>query len=431
MAEPASASGIRVYWDRRILAVLLLGVSSGLPLALTGATLSARLALAGIDKTAIGLFALVALPYTLKFAWAPLIDRLAVPVLCRRFGRRRGWALAIQAALALAILGLGTADPARGIVLTALWAILVAFCSASQDVVIDAIRVESLDPAHQGAGAAAIVFGYRGGMLISGAGALYLAALLPWSAVYAVMALAVGIGAATILAMPEPATGAPPPRTRSLPDWLNGAVVAPLRDFMRRPAWPWILLFITLYMLGEVYAGAMAMPFYIEMGFTKVEIAGVTKLFGLGATILGVALGGGLVGRWGVTRSLFVCGLFQASTIPLYLIVLHGGHDTARLAVAIGLENLTAGMATASFVAYLSGLCSPAYTATQYALLSSFFGFGRDLLGSPSGWFADRLGWPAYFIFAASLAVPGLLLLGWLARRGRQQTPAGATRAAS
>jgi PAT family beta-lactamase induction signal transducer AmpG len=428
MRVPALA----VYWDRRMLIILLLGFSSGLPLALVGATMMARLHDAGLDKAGMGLFVLASLPYTLKFLWAPLVDRLPLPGLTCRFGRRRGWALLCQGALMLALLGLAGEDPIRAPWTMGLMALLVAVCSASQDIVIDAYRVESLDRPQFGAGAATYVLGYRFGMLASGAGGLYLAAILPWSEVYAVMSALVLVGVATVLAAPEPdgetalardaaeaaalvARSGLVGRDARLAAWLYGAVVAPFRDFMRRPAWQVVLLFILLFKLGEVFAGVMAIPFYLELGFTKVEIASVTKVFGLVATVAGGLIGGVLVGRFGIVRGLLVTGVLQMVSNLSFSLLAIVGHDTGALMVTVAIENVCGGMATAAFVAYLSSLCSLAYTATQYALLTSLAAFARDVLAASSGWCADRLGWVAYYLFSTGLCLPGLLALAWLA----------------
>jgi PAT family beta-lactamase induction signal transducer AmpG len=437
MVTPAWIRAAAVYADRRIVLILLLGFASGLPLALTGATLTVWLAEGGLTKASIGLFALVGLPYTLKFAWAPVIDRVRLPWLGRRFGRRRSWALATQAALMLALLAMSGTEPRLAPWTTGLFALLVAFCSASQDIVIDAYRVESLAPHQYGAGAATVVLGYRLGMLTSGAGALYLASALPWREVYAVMAMLVGVGMVTILCAPEPGTSGTEAlleqerqlaralvRRRGLfgwrarlVAWAYGAVIAPFADFMRHPAWLGILAFIVLFKLGEVYAGVMAMPFYLELGFTKPEIAGVTKVFGLIATITGGLIGGGMVGRLGVVRALLVTGLLQMVSNLCFTALAWAGHDLGMLMLTVAVENICGGMATAAFVAYLSGLCSVAYTATQYALLTSLAAFARDVLATGSGWCAESLGWVGYFLFSTALALPGLGLLLWLSAR--------------
>lgn len=436
MPCPPWLGAAAVYLDRRIAAVLFLGFASGLPLALTGSTLSLWLAGGGVSRTAIGLFALATLPYALKFAWAPLIDRLDLPVITRRLGRRRGWAVVTQVALMAALVGLGATDPMRDLWWTAMLALIVAFCSASQDIVIDAFRVEILEERQFGAGAATVVLGYRFGMLASGAGALYLASILPWAQVYQIMAGLVLVGMVTVLLTPEPAARLSEARAREehaaavlarrphlagwragLLVWLYGAVVAPFAQFMTRRRWLAILLFITLYKLGDVLAGVMAAPLYVDLGFDKVEIANVTKVFGLIATIAGGLIGGALVGRLGILRSLMVCGVLQMATNLMFALLALSGHNLTMLALTVGVENLAGGMATAAFVAYLSSLCDIAYTATQYALLSSFASVGRDVLAASGGWFADQMGWVPYFVFTMAAALPGLLVLGWLIAR--------------
>src|SRR5690606_4933252 len=349
--------------------VLALGFSSGLPLLLTFSTLSIWLAEEGVSKTAIGLFALVGAPYTFKFVWAPLIDRARLPGLTALLGRRRSWALLIQALLAVAILALGASRPSAAPLATAFCAVIVAFLSASQDVVLDALRIELLQERQQGAGAAVYVMGYRLGMLAAGAGALFLAEVLPWFLVYGAMAALMAVGAVAVLLSPEPTEAAMPPARRG-GAWLHDAVIAPFAEFLRRPGWLAILAFVALYKFGDSLAGVMANPFYLEMGFSKAEIAGVSKIFGLWATLIGGALGGLFVARFGIMRSLFVCGVLQMLSNLLFAAQALAGHNIALLTLVIAVENVAGGMGTAAFVAYLSALCNVAYTATQYALLS-------------------------------------------------------------
>ena len=429
-------SFLLVYGDRRLLTILLLGFSSGLPLALTGATLTVWLTEAHLSMAVIGLFLLTRLPYSLKVLWAPLIDRVRLPWLTRRFGRRRGWALLTQGALIAALAALSGCDPAAAPWTMAAMAFLVAFASASQDVVIDAYRVESLERAQFGAGAATYVMGYRLGMLVSGAGALYLACVLSWPEVYLAMAVAVLVGMVTVLLSPEPGDGATADllaqehaaaaalaerqglrgRRARVAAWFYGAVVAPFRDFMLHPSWLVILAFITLFKLGEVFAGGMVNPFYLGLGFGKDEIAGVTKVFGLGATIAGGLVGGVVVARLGIVRGLMVTGTLQMFSNLAYIALAYAGHNIWMLMASVAVENIAAGMATAAFVAYLSSLCSVAYTATQYALLTSLTGIGRDLFAAGSGVAAEQLGWVPFFLLATLLCLPGLALLLRLSR---------------
>jgi PAT family beta-lactamase induction signal transducer AmpG len=469
-----------------------MGFSSGLPLALTTGTLQVWQTRAGVSLATIGFFALVGAVYSLKFVWAPLMDQIPPPGPLARLGRRRGWAVTTQLGLMAAIAFLGSTDPAASPALTALAAVLVAFCSASQDIVIDAYRIELLDEDQQGAGAAMTQYGYRIGMLASGAGALYLASVQSWLVTYLVMAALVVVGIVTVLLTREPAgrslaiapaaarewrlraaalaalaaaailayfiargvivgLGLPgwvrsavpvllaaatpaallmalprPDRTAAagpaaayaaLRNWLGTAVLAPFAEVARRDGWVVILLFIVLFKLGDAFAGVMANPFYVRIGFSNEEIAWVTKLFGLIATLVGVFLGGLLVARAGILRALLVGGLLQMVSNLTFSLQAVVGHDVGMLILTIAFENLAGGIGSAAFVAYLSGLCNVAFTATQYALFSSLAVVGRTMLSSPGGLVAEQLGWFNYFILATLLAIPGLLLLLWMMRR--------------
>jgi len=418
----ASASGtwrdsLLVYRDRRMAVIFCLGFSSGLPLALTLGTLAIWLSRAGVDKTTIGLFSAVTLPYFFKFAWAPLIDHIRLPLLTRALGRRRGWAALTQIALMCTIAGMGGVDPAANPGLLAVLALAVAFCSASQDVVIDAYRVEILEENKLGAGAAAVVFGYRVGLLASGAGALYLAESIDWGLVYLIMAALVVVGLITVFLAPEPKGPKTTPAGQGIGYWMREAVIAPFAEFSRRPAWVVILLFVVFYKFGDSLAGVMTGPFMVELGFTNAEIANVGKIYGFAATLAGLAIGGVLIARAGIIGSLWVCGILQLGSNLLFAVQATVGHDNAMLAVVIGAENLAGGMGTAAFVAYLSSLCNISYTATQYALLSALMAGGRTFLATPSGYFAEVLGWIPFFVMTAGAAVPGLLLLAWLTAR--------------
>lgn len=410
-----------VYADPRVLSILFLGFASGLPFMLTGGTLFVWLAEAGVTKTAIGLFAIMGTPYTLKFLWAPLMDRVPFPYLTKRLGRRRGWAIVTQIASMAAIIGLGATKPAVHPALTAALAFVVAFCSASQDIVIDAYRVEILQERQYGAGAAVIVLGYRIGMLVSGAGALYLATYAGWPVTYGLMSLLMLAGIATVLLNPEPEVrirreSAEQEKQKQgkraqVVAWLYGAVIGPFAEFLNRRGSLIILLFILLYKLGDSLVSIMSNPFYVEMGFTKIEIANITKVFGLTATIVGGIIGGVFVNRIGILKSLFVCGLLQMLSNLMFAVLSAAGRDIRLLAVTIGVEQLSGGMGTAAFVAYLSSLCNVAYTATQYALLTSFMAFGRTVLSSSGGWMADRMDWVSFFVLTTVAAVPGLVVL--------------------
>ncbi len=419
-----------VYGDRRVASLLFFGFSSGLPLALTASTLSTWLADIGVSLTTIGFFAAVATPYSLKFLWAPIIDRVRLPLLARLIGHRRSWLLLIQAALIVAIIALGASRPLETPAWTALLAVLVAFLSASQDIVIDAYRVEILKSDQYAAGAAVTVFGYRIAMLLSGAGALVLADHAPWQAVYLAMAAVQGVGILATLVNPEPAANgsatlaAEERLVRGLgqvSEWLYLAVLAPFHEFFTRNGVKTaaaILLFIVFYKFGDALAGVMTNPFLIKIGFTKSQIAEVVKLFGFIATIAGLAVGGMLVKGIGLYRALMLCGVLQLLSNFLFAAQAEIGADIGFLALVIGVENLAGGMGSAVFVAYLSGLCNRAFTATQYALLSSLAVVGRTVLSTGGGALADAVGWAPFFVLTALAAVPGLLLLVYLNRLG-------------
>ncbi len=411
------------YTDRRVLMILPLGFSSGLPLLLTYTTLSAWLATAGVSRAAIGAFALVGTPYAFKFLWSPLIDRLPPPL---PLGRRRGWGVTIQIALIAATLGLGSCDPKHHLAFMGAMALLVAFLSASQDIVIDAWRVEILTLDLQGPGAGMVQTGYRLAVLVSGAGALVIATRAGWFAAYATMAGLLVVGMLVFLFGPEPKIAA---ETRGetggrigFRQWLSTAVVGPFVDFMRRPIWPLILIFVVGYKLGEAMAGVMATPLYISLGFSLDEIAAVSKLVGFFATVAGALIGGLVTARYGILRSLLLCGVLQSAGNLFYVLQAAGGHRIGYLALCVTAENLTGAMAGSALVGYLSSLCSPAFTATQYALLSSLAAVGRTLVASSGGVLAEALGWVPFFLLTTVVTVPALLLLVWIARRDEAQS---------
>lgn len=425
------------YLDTRVLLVLVMGFSSGLPFALTYGTLSAWLRGEGISRTAIGMFALVGTPYAFKYLWSPIIDRLPLPILTARLGRRRSWGLLIQVLLMVAIAALAATHPKEQLGLMAALAVLVAFLSASQDIVIDAYRVEILEDHQQGPGAGATQTGYRFATLASGAGAFYIASAFGWMAAYGTMAALLSVGMLAFLLGPEPkvrVSAATAERERRAAEylaarphlkgpaavvvaWLYGAFVCPFADFMTRKGWVAVLIFVIGYKLGEAMAGSMANTLYVDLGFQLDEIATVSKVFGFGATVVGSLLGGALVARLGVMRSLLLFGIAQSAGNLFYVLQAASGHDVRILALCVAAENLTAGMAGAALVAYISGLCNVAYTATQYALLSSLTAVGRTLFASTSGKLADVLGWQHFFLLTTVVTLPALLLLLWMMRK--------------
>jgi PAT family beta-lactamase induction signal transducer AmpG len=409
---------VRVYGDRRMLVILLMGFSSGLPLLLTLSTLSYWLEKNGVDLTTIGLFALVGVPYSFKFVWAPLIDQGRLPLLTRWLGRRRSWALLSQAALIGAILFMGSTDPATDPWWTALAALLVAFFSASQDIAIDAYRIEILDEHEQGAGAATTQIGYRIGLIVAGAGAIAASDYIGWPVIFMGLAALTGIGMIAVLIAREPKAPESWERIAKSPlaVQLKLSVVDPFVEFLTRKGALVILAFVLLYKFGDAIGGTMAYPFYIQIGFTGTEIAAISKVLGVIMTLLGVAIGGLMVARFGIFRTLIVGGVLQAVTNVLYAWLAGRGHDITALTITIGADNFAGGIGSAAFVAYLSSLCNVAFTGTQYALLSSFMATGRTMLSSGSGWLAATLGWAPFFIATMFLAVPGLLLIWWLMR---------------
>ena len=412
-------AALAVYLEGRQVIIFFMGFASGLPLALSSATLSFWLAEAGVTMTAIGLFALVGTPYNVKFLWAPFVDRVPLPLLTRRLGRRRSWMLAIQIFLMAAIAGVGFSTPEQTPLLTAACALAVAFFSASQDIVIDAYRIEILDEDEQGAGAAMTQAGYRLGAIAAGAGALYLADAIDWSLVYAVMAALVLVGMVVAICAPDPDKRRElSPAERDVTGF-RPMVVDPFVEFFQRnsPKVALIILgFILLYKFGDAYAGVMAYPFYYQTGFTKSEVATVSKIFGVIMTVTGVFLGGLIVKRYGILRSLFGCGILQMLSNLMYAAQAMVGHDVGFLYLTIGIENVSGGMGSSAFVAYLSMLCNTAYTGTQFALFTSFMAFGRTLLSASSGWVVDQTDWVTFFVISTFVALPGLILLVWMMR---------------
>lgn len=423
----------RVYANPLVIALFLLGLSSGAPFGILAEPLIARLAETGVSKTEIGFFALLSLPYSLKIIWAPIVDRVGFPGLGRVFGRRRGWALASQTCLLAAIVALGLADPALSLGLTAVCALAVAFSSATQDIVLDAYRIEVLDESCMAAGAATMVFGWRAGQAGGAAAGLLLADALPWPVVFSLLGLSVVVGMVTLVVCPEPSNGrasiAPPERSKEnspkkrladIADWFNEAFLAPLKDLSKRQGWIAIFLFILLYKFGDAVLAVMKVPFFLEIGFTKTEIAEVVKVFGFFPIVAGGFMGGLLLARVGLMTGLLICGVLMAASNLVFIIQAQAGADLTVLAFTIAIENVTTGMGTAAFVAYLSSLCSIAYTATQYALLTSLMAASRTVFSSGAGWLADQVTWPVFFIASTLAAIPALGVLVWMMTDSRR-----------
>lgn len=408
-APMALAEYAAAFRSRRILLMLALGFASGLPLALTAGTLQAWLAAENVDLVAIGWFALVGQPYTYKFLWAPLMDRYAPPFL----GRRRGWLLVTQVALAAAIAFMGTLSPTESAWLLGATAFTVALLSASQDIVFDALRADSLAPEERGAGAAVSVLGYRLAMLVSGAGALILAdQWLGWTATFWLMAglMAVGMAATWLAAEPEP-VGAPPKT-------LDEAVARPFAEFFTREKALLLLVLVVLYKLGDAFAGNLTTTFLLRgPGFSLTEVGAFNKGFGLAATLAGALVGGALMAKLGLFRALVLFGVLQAVTNLGFMLLAASGKSYALMVAVVGLENLCGGMGTAAYVALLMALCDRRFSATQYALLSALSAVGRVYVGPSAGYLVAAYGWTQFFFFTFLIALPGLALLVWMRRR--------------
>lgn len=400
--------------DRRFLVLLALGFSAGVPLPLTAFTLRQWMSESGISLAAIGLTALIGLAYAFKFLWSPLLDH-APPPAFGALGRRRGWLATIQPLLAAAILGLGMTNPGTAAEITVMVAVLVAFLSASQDIVVDAYRIEVLEERNQGYGLACYIWGYRGAMLASNAGALAVAEFAGWSIAFAYCAGLIGIGFLAVLLGPEPVSA--PRQALSWAGRLRLAVIDPFADFMRRRYWLAILLFIALFKLGEALAGIMTAPFYRSLGFSRLEVAAVGSVFGLFATLGGALAGGWVVAKLGTGRALVITGLGQMLSNLMYVALAQAGHSVPMLWAQVGIENFTDGLADAAFVTYLSALTSRSFTATQYALLSSLAAVPLRTLGASSGWLAEGLGWSWFFLLTTAAALPAMGIMLFLLRR--------------
>jgi len=433
-ATPARASwrdGLAVYLQPRVLIVLLLGFSSGLPLALSGSTLLVWMREVGVDLGTIGLFALVGTPYTLKFLWAPLVDALHVPLLTRALGRRRGWLVFSQLLLIGAILLQALTDPAVSPPLVALAALLVAATSATQDIVVDAFRVESLPESEQAAGMASYVAAYRIGMLVSTAGALFMVSGFEstgisrhaaWMWGYVAMAALVLIGTVTALAATEPAQSAradAATRQESALTRVWHAASGAFSEFLTRKDAIAALIFVVLFKFTDAFSGTMTAPFVIDLGFTRNDYAAIVKGVGLAATLIGGFAGGFVARRYPLAVSLWIGGVVQALANLSFSWLAVVGTNQWALAFAICAENFTSAIGTVIFVAYLSALCqNPLHTATQYALLTALAAVGRTYLSSGAGYVAKATGWPMFFVICVLVAIPSLVLLAWLQKRG-------------
>ncbi len=428
LAKPSWSETFKVYLEPATLRMLLLGFSAGLPLLLVLGTLSFWLREAGIDRTTIGFLSWVGLAYAFKWVWAPLVDRLPIPLLTRWLGRRRSWLLLAQLAVMAGLVAMSFNDPKVALQPVVWGALAVAFGSATQDIALDAFRIESANTERQAALAAAYQTGYRLAMIWAGAGVLWIAARAEvanaalyqhsaWQTAYLVMAASMLLGMVTVLLSPEPARVALPP-AKNLADWLRGALVEPFADFIRRYQWhaALILALIAIYRISDVVMGIMANPFYVDMGYTKDEVAAVTKVFGVIMTLVGAFIGGVLSMRFGVMRVLMLGAVLSAASNLLFAALSTRGHDVQALIFVISADNLSSGIASAAFIAYLSSLTNVNYSATQYALFSSMMLLLPKFLAGYSGKYVDAYGYANFFNATALLGVPVLLLV-WLASR--------------
>lgn len=400
-----ATSIIKLLTSFRLLSVLALGFASGLPLALTGSTLQAWMTEAGVDIKLIGIFALVALPYSLKPLWAPFLDRYRPPIM----DRRRGWALICLLALALAITAMSSINPQGDLLTLAVAAIAVAFFSASFDIVVDAYRAEILSREEYGLGASLHIFGYRLAMLASGALALLLAEHFPWPVVYR-------FAAGVLVALSLVVLLAPTPTQQQTPRTLAGAFWEPLKELFGRSNILGIAAFIVLYKLGDALAASLMTTFLLDIGFSKTEIAAIAKTVGLAATLAGALAGGSLMLSLGLLRSLWLFGALQAISNLCFAALAQLGHSPELYFAAVVVENICGGMGTAAYTAFLMSLCNQRYTATQYALLTSLMALTRTLATAPSGYLAETAGWVGFYLLSTAAALPGLLALAWITR---------------
>ena len=420
-----------VYSEAATLRMLLLGFSAGLPLLLVFGTLSFWLREAGIDRTTIGYLSWVGLAYGFKWVWAPLVDRLPIPLLTRLLGRRRSWLLLSQATIMTALVAMALTDPKLALMPMVWCALAVAFGSATQDIALDAYRIESADTQRQAALAAAYQTGYRIAMIWSGAGALWIAARAEivgiagvstyqhgaWQTAYLVMAASMLLGVVTVLFSPEPQRRELPP-SKNAADWFRGALIEPFADFLRRYGKQALLILalIAMYRISDVVMGIMANPFYVDMGYTKDEVATVTKIYGVVMTLVGAFLGGGLAMRFGVMKVLMLGAVLSAGSNLLFAWLGTRGHDVTSLIFVISADNLSSGIASAAFIAYLSSLTNINYSATQYALFSSMMLLLPKALAGYSGRYVDAFGYSNFFTATALLGLPVLLLIGLASR---------------
>ena len=432
------SDAVATYTRPRVVGMVFLGFAAGLPFLLVFSTLSAWLRDIGIARTTIGFFSWVGITYSIKVFWAPVIDRLPFPLLTRLLGKRRSWMLVAQLTIATGLVGMALTDPHTDLALLATFALLVAFGSATQDITVDAYRIEAVDPRLQGAMAATYVLGYRLALLAAGAGAFYIAEAWSWRVAYLAMAALMSVGMMTTLVIREPAhrtdahTRALEARleavaglhgkhtlTMRIAAWFSDAVVSPFVEFFQRNGTLaiLILLLVSCYKLSDITMGVMANPFYLDLGFSKTEIANITKVFGFFMTIAGAGLGGLLVVRYGILRPLLAGAILVAGTNLLFVWLAVSEPDLVSLAIVISADNLSGGLATSAFIAWLSSLTNTAYTATQYALFSSLMTLPAKFIGGFAGIVVDASNYASFFLYAGLLGLPAIFLVLVLKKR--------------
>lgn len=448
--RPGWREALLIYTRPRVVAMMFLGFSAGLPFLLVFTTLTAWLRDSGVDRTTIGFFTWVGITYSIKVLWAPVVDRLPLPGLTGVLGKRRSWMLLAQLTIALGLTGMAFQQPQVDLYWIAVFALLVAFGSATQDITVDAYRIEAMDKQYQGAMAASYIFGYRSATLVAGAGALYIAEASSWTASYIVMSVLMGVGMVTTLIIDEPdhvvdkktlhleqtiENRLAVDRIRgyfsSIVRWFLDAVVSPFVEFFHRNGWLaiWMLLLIGCFRISDITLAAMANPFYLDMGFSLTQIANITKIFGFAMTIIGAAVGGICLLRYPAMKLMLIGASMVAITNVMFAVLALTDPDLPALAALICLDNLSGGFATSVFIAYLSGLTNLAYTATQYALFSSLMTLPGKLIGGFSGVVVDSAGYPLFFVYAGLLGIPAILLIMFLSRReDLPPDPTGATR---
>ncbi len=398
-----------IYYSKKILLIFFMGIASGIPLYMVLSTLFIWLTRENIDISTVGLFALTQIPWSLKFVWAPIVDTYKIPILNKYLGQRKSWLLITQFFLIISLILLGFSKPNESLMLTAFFSLLTAFFSANQDIIIDAFRIEILEDELQGAGAAVTQFGYRFGGIIAGAGSLYLSSIFSWSVVFLIVSIIIAfLMILSIFFIKVQDTSI---------NHTSKSLLAPFKEFISRNSIKnisIILCFIFFFKFGDVVAGIMANPFYVKIGFSNIEIANASKMFGVVMTLVGVFLGGFLVKRIGLINSLIMSGFFQVLSNLLYVMLNSVGPKFNFLLITVAGENFSGGLGSAAFVAYLSVLCKKEYSGTQYALLSSIMGLARTFLSSPSGFIVEAVGWSYFFIISTIMGLPGLIILVWM-----------------